>query len=309
MPQIVLKLPNTKINEMKKFYHSYLKSSPPGAIFAAKTANSSITAYKSGKVLFQGKAPELDAKRWGSETNVVTKKTGTSKPAHGYAPADSLFSSSHIGSDEAGTGDYFGPITVAAAFVTREQIGELKSIGVTDSKNLNDPTIKSLAKKIVALNIPYSLAVLHNQKYNRLQQKGWTQGKMKTILHHHAISKVLEKIAPMEPEGILIDQFSEPPSFIRHLQSEKRELQKNVYFMTKAESHSIAVATASIIARASFVKEMDKLSEQMGITIPKGASQKVDQVAGSILRKNGLTALDKCAKVHFANTKKAEKYQ
>ncbi|MRH42915.1 ribonuclease HIII [Aquibacillus halophilus] len=309
MPQIVLILSKEKILELKSFYKNSLKAAPPGAIFSAKTSNSSITAYKSGKVLFQGASPETEAAKWGSVQQTTSEnKKGTLKSAHSYAPPSSLFTSSHIGSDEAGTGDYFGPITVAAAYVKKEQIPLLKEIGVKDSKNLTDDKIQLIAKEIVKMKVPYSLVILHNEKYNKLQSKGWTQGKMKTMLHHHAITKLLKKIEPNKPVGILIDQFSLPHSYKNHLKSEREVLQENVYFMTKAESHSIAVATGSIIARASFVKEMDKLSDLAGVTLPKGASQKVDKVAGGILRNIGLDELSKYAKIHFANTEKAKHY-
>ncbi|WP_226036476.1 ribonuclease HIII [Aquibacillus saliphilus] len=310
MPQVVLKLSHEKIQMLKNYYARSLKACPPGAIFAAKTSNSSITAYKSGKVLFQGASPETEASKWGSinENTSSKKKSSIQKSTHAYAPASTLFTSSHIGSDEAGTGDYFGPITVAAAYVSKEQIPLLKKIGVKDSKNLTDDNIQLIARELVKMKIPYSLVILHNEKYNQLQKKGWTQGKMKTMLHHHAITKLLKKMEPDKPDGILIDQFSQPHSYINHLKSEKEVLQEKVYFMTKAESYSIAVAAGSIIARASFVKEMDKLSKLAGLTLPKGASQKVDKVAGSILAKSGEVELYKYAKVHFANTKKAENY-
>lgn len=274
-------------------------------MFAARTDNGSITAYKTGKVLFQGHSPDVEAKKWGA---TVQKSKPKKEITHEYSPPESLFTSSHIGSDEAGTGDFFGPMTVAAAYVPEEKISKLKELGVRDSKNLKDDKIKVIAKEIIRLGIPYSLIVLHNKKYNRLQQNGWTQGKMKTILHHQVIAKVSEKIAPEQPAGILIDQFSEPSSYLRHLKSETKEIQKNVYFITKAESYSIAVAAASIIARTSFLHQMDKLSEQTGVLLPKGAAKKVDQAASNIIKKDGPEALGTCAKTHFANTKKAEAY-
>ncbi|MBM7571974.1 ribonuclease HIII [Aquibacillus albus] len=310
MPQVVRKLTKENITKMKAHYEGKLKATPPGAIFSAKTEHAVITAYKSGKVLFQGKSPEVEANKWGiSETNTANTKHKKTASGHSYAPPNELFTSSHIGSDEAGTGDYFGPITVAAAYVRNDQLPLLKEIGVKDSKNLTDKTIRLIAKDLIKLNIPYSLVVLHNEKYNRLQSKGWTQGKMKTLLHHHAITKLLKKIDPEQPDGILIDQFCQPNVYKNHLKTEGKQLQEKAYFMTKAESYSIAVATGSIIARASFVKEMDKLSDIAGIQLPKGASQKVDQVAGSILRKGGHQELSKYTKYHFANTKKAEAYQ
>ncbi|WP_093216340.1 ribonuclease HIII [Sediminibacillus albus] len=307
MPQVVLKLTSQDMDKMKTYYQKYLKTAPSGSVFAAKTPSCSITAYKSGKVLFQGRTPNDEADKWGTAEQTAAskiKKSSTSK--HQYIPPESLFISSHIGSDEAGTGDYFGPVTVAAAFITADQIPLLKDLGVKDSKHLTDEKIRSIAQELVKQKIPYSLVVLHNEKYNQLQSKGWSQGKMKTMLHHHAITKLSQKISPIQPDGILIDQFSEPNVYIKHLATEKEQLQSNVYFMTKAESHSIAVAAGSIIARASFVKEMEKLSEKLGTELPKGASQKVDKAAATIIGKHGKQALNECAKTHFANTKKAE---
>ncbi|WP_347833918.1 hypothetical protein [Gracilibacillus sp. JCM 18860] len=106
--------------------------------------------------------------------------------------------------------------------------------------------------------------------------------------------------------GILIDQFCQPLSYRKHISSEGgAKLQENVFFMTKAESYSTSVAAASIIARAKFVKEMDLLSERLGVTIPKGASSKVDETAAYLIKKHGLDVLYDNAKIHFANTDKA----
>jgi len=316
MPQEVLTLPKSVIEKMKMHYAKQLDgATPPGAVFRAKTANAAITAYNSGKVLFQGKAPAQETRMWSKDavaTSSKAKKPAKAKSTFqkqvsGVVPEGFLVSS-HIGSDEAGTGDYFGPVTVACAFVAADQIEVLRAIGVQDSKNLTDATIRKLAKDIVNLGIPYALLVLHNEKYNKLQRKGWTQGKIKAMLHHHAIEKLLAKIEGIPSAGILIDQFCMPDVYIRHITSEKGKLPENTYFMTKGESHSIAVAAGSIIARTSFVKEMDRLSEEIGFTLPKGASAKVDATIAEVIKSYGREKLEYIAKVHFANTQKAEKY-
>ncbi|WP_306452912.1 ribonuclease HIII [Terribacillus saccharophilus] len=323
--QIVLQLPLDTIQQMKVNYSRTEKPAPPGAIFSAKTPSCSITAYKSGKVLFQGKAPETEANKWGTASappkgpkpgvkdhkHPAPKGPAGLKPSvndHRYAPAPTLFSSSHIGSDEAGTGDFFGPITVASVYVDKSQFALLKELGVKDSKLLKDDAIQRIAKDLMHVELPYSLLVMRNERYNQLQQRGWSQGKMKTMMHHHAIQNLLAKIAPTQPEGILIDQFQLPSTYIKHLATEDERLQQNVSFMTKAESHSLAVAAASIISRASFVREMDKLSKQAGFTIPKGASAAVDQAAGRLIRTHGRQALPVFTKMHFANSAKAEKF-
>ncbi|MCP3025490.1 ribonuclease HIII [Halobacillus sp. A5] len=309
MSQVVLTLPKSKLTEVKNHYRNSLKSNPPAhAVFSAKTPNCTITGYSSGKVLFQGPNPQAEADKWGNSSSPSIKtKQSLARSNHRFHPEDSLFTSSHIGSDEAGTGDFFGPVTVAAAYIKEHQIGQLKAIGVKDSKHLTDKQITQIAKQIVEMNIPYTLMRLHNTKYNQWQEKGWSQGKMKTLLHHQAIEKLLKKIEPEHPVGILIDQFSQPDVYLKHLQSENKDLQDNVYFMTKAESYSIAVAVGSILARSSFVKAMNQMEKDTGLPIPKGASMKVDRAAAKIIEVYGEDKLRELAKIHFANKEKAKK--
>ncbi|WHX27691.1 ribonuclease HIII [Virgibacillus halodenitrificans] len=308
MSQVVAAISKDKIIEMKSFYSTYLTNTPQGAIFRAKTPNAVITAYHSGKVLFQGSNPEAEAGKWPESSNKKSSYKKTQRLNNSYAPPESLFGSNHIGTDEAGTGDYFGPITVAGVFIKKEQIHSLKTMGVKDSKNLTDSVIRKLAPEIVKLNLPYSSLVLPNEKYNRLQEKGWTQGKMKAMLHHHVIKNIFGNIDTTQLDGILIDQFCEPHVFQRHISSEKESILEKTYFMTKAESYSIAVAAASIIARSRFLSEMDLLSDKLGIVLPKGASKKVDQTIAKVILEKGESTLDGCAKTHFANTRKAQAY-
>lgn len=296
------------IEKMKKEYEHVLVNAPPGALFRAKTKQAVITAYKSGKVLFQGNAPLEEAAKWTAEGDTGTKKAGGHPPKIMDRIDSDLYTKSHIGSDESGTGDYFGPITVAAVYIKQEQVETLKQLGIQDSKKITDANIKALAKEITKRAIPYSLLVLHNQKYNHLQQAGWSQGKMKAILHHHAIQNLLKKIGDTHYEGIVIDQFCTPPVYKNYLASEQLKLANKTFFQTKAESYSIAVATASIIARASFLNEMEKLSKQIGSSLLKGAGKQVDKLAAAIIQKEGETSLHNYAKVHFANTQKAKRY-
>ncbi|WP_226370684.1 ribonuclease HIII [Virgibacillus alimentarius] len=307
--QSVHKLTLETINKMKKYYQHFLQDPPQGSLFRAKTKNAVITAYKSGKVLFQGASPEAEAGKWMNKQQVPkSQQKVTSQKTSLYTPPLTLFNNSHIGSDEAGTGDYFGPITVACTYVKKEQIAALSELGVKDSKNISDEQIRKLSKEIIKSRLPYSLLVLRNEKYNKLQKKGWSQGKMKAMLHHHAIKNLQQKINNQPLKGILIDQFCEPSLYKKYISSEKESLSAKTYFITKAESYSLAVAAGSIIARASFLNEMDKLSKKIGVPLQKGASYLVDQTIANIIKKRGKQVLHTCAKTHFANTNKAKKY-
>ena len=76
-------------------------------------------------------------------TSLTSKKTKTLSSSNLPTNISQL---SMIGSDEVGTGDYFGPITVCAAYVRQDQIHLLKELGVQDSKNLNDEKISCYRK-------------------------------------------------------------------------------------------------------------------------------------------------------------------
>lgn len=311
MGQATIILEKEEIEKMKTYYYNYLEKSPQGAIFRARTDNAVITAYRSGKILFQGNNIDTEINKWKKGLG-IPKKTSTTKRktanTSSYIPPSSVLTGNQIGSDESGTGDYFGPVTTAAVYITKDQITLLKELGIQDSKAINDEVVQKLAKDIAMMNIPYSLMILHNDKYNSLQQRGWSQGKMKAMLHHSTINQLIKKIDNAPYEGIVIDQFCQPSVYINYLKSEQKYLNDKTYFMTKAENHAIAVAAGSVIARASFLQEMRRLSHEIGIDLLKGASTKVDQLIARIIKEKGHTTLERIAKLHFKNTEKAEKY-
>ncbi|MBO9130583.1 ribonuclease HIII [Bacillus sp. 165] len=305
--QVVLKTTAAAIEKMKAYYVSSLQPKvPQGGIFSAKIPGCTITAYKSGKVMFQGPESTQEASRWGTAESNEIPKAPTVKKTTNYTPPASISSMSIIGSDEVGTGDYFGPITVVAVYVDKKQIPLLKELGVRDSKNLNDDQIKKIAKDLLTV-VPYSLLSLHNPKYNELQQRGMNQGQIKAWLHNQAIRNVSEKITPEAPEAILIDQFVQPDTYYKYLARQKDVQKKNVYFATKGESVHVAVAAASILARYAFVKQFDELSKKAGFSLPKGAGAQVDAAAAKLIKKYGEESLKKFTKLHFANTEKAKR--
>ncbi|MDQ0270057.1 ribonuclease HIII [Cytobacillus purgationiresistens] len=305
MSNVVLIKKIEEINQMKKHYKSFLsEKQPPGSVFSAKTPACSITAYKSGKVLFQGGGSETEAKKWG-ELPAIKQATKEKKVIGGHLP-ENFASLSVIGSDEVGTGDFFGPVTVVAAYVKKEQIPLLKELGVQDSKNLNDEKIMNIAKQIKDI-ISYSLLTLHNDKYNQLQQSGMSQGKIKAYLHNQAIGSVLNKISPEKPDAILIDQFAQEGVYYNYLKSQPNVQRENVYFSTKGESVHLAVAAASILARYAFVLRFADLSKKAGFHLTKGAGPKVDECAARLIHEKGKETLPSFVKLHFANTEKATK--
>ncbi|MEK4200954.1 ribonuclease HIII [Cytobacillus sp. FSL K6-0265] len=305
MSQIVLKKSTAELQQMKTHYQALLSpKQPPGSIFTAKTNNCTITAYKSGKVLFQGAGCQSEADKWGGSSSAVAPKKKASAPKGSKLP-DRFASLSVVGSDEVGTGDYFGPMTVVAAYVSATNIPLLKELGVQDSKNLNDQRIIHIAKQIKEV-IPFSLLTLHNEKYNNMQQKGMSQGKLKALLHNQAINSVLGKMSPEKPDAVLIDQFAQEGVYYNYLKSQANIQRENVYFSTKGESVHLAVAAASILARYAFLLRFEELSKKAGFPLTKGAGPKVDECGAKLIHIHGEDSLKYFVKLHFANTEKAK---
>lgn len=288
---------NQLITQLKPYQ---VERKGPGIVFAAKKDHISITVYRSGKILFQGK----NAAQVGSQ--YFHSKPTETKISHskGDPLPPTISTMSVLGSDETGTGDYFGPITVAACFVKEDQIEFLRTLGVRDSKQLSDEQMIKLAPSIQRVTT-YDVQILDNETYNTWQQEPMSQGKMKAILHNRALRNVCEQL--QTTPFILIDQFAQRSTYFNYLKDMPDVVRNNVHFATQAESVHLAVAAASILARVAFVQEMERLSETIGVTLPKGASRKVDEVAAQILKRKGTSSLRSISKWHFANTQKAMK--
>ncbi|HAR2860323.1 TPA: ribonuclease HIII [Staphylococcus aureus] len=307
MANIVFKLSDKDITTLMSRITFDTENLPQGMKARAKYQNTTVNIYQSGKVMFQGNHAEAVSKELlPQHSQLNTNKTKKKNMANSFLEQTLMYDQFNcIGSDEAGSGDYFGPLTVCAAFVTKEHVPILKTLGVDDSKKLTDTKIVELAEQLVTF-IPHSLLTLHNEKYNIQQAKGWTQVKMKAVLHNEAIKNVLEKIDSSQLDYIVIDQFAKREVY-NHYALSDIPLPKKTKFETKGESKSLAIAVASIISRYAFVTYMDQISKNINMAIPKGAGAKVDVIAAKIIKKYGLSRLDTISKKHFKNREKAQK--
>lgn len=302
MANLIQTLSQNEIEKLIQKINADTSNLAPGMIAKAKYQGVTISIYKSRKVMFQGQNVEAVAQKLLGPKSVSIAAT---KPVTPQKHSVNYNQMSCIGSDEAGSGDYFGPLTVCACYVSKENIAVLKTLGVDDSKKLNDRKIVELAEQLVTF-LPHSLIVLDNPNYNERQAMGWSQVKMKAVLHNACIQNVLKKVEQSDIDAIVIDQFAQPGVYKRYALGDI-PLEKRTHFETKGESKSLAIAAASIISRYAFVKHMDLLSKKMHQTILKGASGKVDLLAAQIIEKQGLPQLDAITKKHFGNREKALK--
>lgn len=308
MSTVVLTLTIPEIEQLREANSFAIVKVPAHTHYQMKFANFSLTAYTSGKAVFQGDELSIEAfLEQNGLTGIPQKSAPTTKKK--AAPESTLphgFANwSVIGSDEVGTGSYFGPLTVAAAYVPQDKIAALKELGVRDSKNLTDTQIRMIVPKIKEL-IPYKLLTVSPEKYNDTH-KTKNMNEIKALLHNQVLKTMLETIAPEHPQAILIDEFAPASTYYRYLKGETIADKDLTYFQTKGESHHIAVAAASMIARDGFLAGLEQLSQLSGYDIPSGADDNVDRIAARILKLEGEEALYRLAKMHFANTEKVRK--
>lgn len=207
---------------------------------------------------------------------------------------------SSIGSDEVGTGDFFGPIVVTASYVSIEDIPFLEKLGVKDSKKMSDETILKIVPDIIN-RIKYKSVVLSNEEYNSLHSSGINMNAIKALLHNRVLYDLEKEIK--DYDYVIVDQFVNQKKYFEYLKNEN-DVFKNITFMTKAEDKNLAVACGSLISRYKFLLELDKLGEKYDMFFPKGASNLVDEFGAKFVRKFGETEICKVAKMNFKNVEK-----
>lgn len=301
---ITLKVCEETKRQMIEFFADLKREkTPPYAVFQAKDGDTVVTLYESGKAVFQGKDADLASDFWietekihNGSANTTDSREKEKKKVEKILP----IRINSIGSDEVGTGDYFGPIVVTASYVNKDNIDFLLDLGVKDSKKLNDEQIIQIVPKIIQ-RIPYQTFILKNKEYNLRKSENINMNQMKAILHNKVLYELKSKNYPYQ--YIVVDQFEPAASYYKHIQATSKKV-NDIFFLTKAEDQCLSVACSSLISRYIFLKEMNSLSKDIGMTLPKGAGPIVDEAAKKIVEKYGKEKLNEIAKLNFKNTDK-----
>ena len=307
---ITLKISKNTMDEMNEFFEDFKRPKTPAyALFQADDADCVVTVYESGKAVFQGKSADISAQLWiererhlnpNKLVDVKNSEQKDKKDKKEIVIDPKIYNASCIGSDEVGTGDYFGPIVVTSAYVSKENIKWLESIGVKDSKKLTDDKIMEIVPDIIK-KIPYKSIILRNSEYNDRYNENNNMNKLKAILHNKVLLALTSEIR--DYEYVIVDEFAQKYIYFSYLK-ESDNVFRNITFMTKGEDKSLAVACASLISRYIFIKEFDKLSEKVDEFLPKGASDAVTDMGKKLVNKFGKDILHDVAKLNFKNTTK-----
>lgn len=279
---VTLKLSNNEAESLKERLGNYgytsAKPTNPYVLWRMNGKGITVMYYSKGSLVAQGEG----------DFSIFTDKGN-----HENEKSDSY--TSHIGSDEVGKGDYFGPLVVCSAFVEEKDLDLIKENGITDSKKLSDSKMLKIFEMLKDV-IKYQAVIAYPEEYNQHTKEYKNVSYFLASLHRRAVEGLLGKINISNPE-LIIDQFSLNKG---RLENEFKGLNVNLTQFHKGES-DIAVATASVFARAIFVQEFENMSEKYGMIFPKGATNVIN-FGKDFVKKYGQEELKNVAKISFRTT-------
>ena len=294
---VVLRVNEKTREKMIKYYEDKKRDKViPYVVFQAQDGDTVVTMYESGKVMFQGASADIDAGMW-SDIDGVEKqdKVKIKKEERKY------YECSSIGSDEVGTGDYFGPIVVTSCFVSKDDIPFVEELGIKDSKKLDDTKIIKIAPELIK-KIKYKSLIMSNKEYNDKYSSSYNINKIKAIMHNKVLWRMVHE-EDLKYDYIIVDEFAREARYYEYLEGNP-EIQRTITFMTKAEDKNLAVACASVISRYIFIKEFDKICDEIHIPLVKGAGSDVDTIGKEVVETYGKEKLKEIAKYNFKNTER-----
>ena len=253
-----------------------------------------LNVYRTGKVSTGGRASRLkeilEGWRTGEGQAGGRRSSGFSGSRPGLDPTPRL------GIDEAGKGDYFGPLVVAGVRVTGGEVAEkLRGIGVRDSKAVGALGVRPMAERVLeaAGNENVRIVVLHPEEYEARRNSAGNINELLSEVDSEIIHDLKEEV-----QAVVVDEYA---------RSARRKLAPAVPSGVRLEvrpraEDDAAVAAASVLARARQLEEMDRLSEEVGFRLPLGATH-VLEAGRRVVQEKGEAGLREVAKTHFATTR------
>ncbi len=258
----------------------------------------SVVSYESGKLTVQGKGT-ADFVQFTLETEILHEARFGYEKELAQIENPAMFEP-HAGIDESGKGDYFGPLVVACAYTDSAIATKLMEAGVADSKTISSDARMMALDAVIRKECAgrFSIVTVGPEAYNRLYSSFGNLNRLLAWGHAKALEELLTRV-PTCPRAIS-DQFAQSEATVRRaLQERGRQIVLEQH--PKAEA-DIAVAAASILARAEFVRLLKRLGDGIGKTLPKGGGPLVKAMAKELAAEGGNDALAKVAKLHFSIT-------
>lgn len=297
MDSVTIKVNEKTLEKMKKFYDSQMVPyDHPEVLFHAEMIGCRIFALKNMEVVFEGIRAYEASVHWVKEPKVKTKKVVSDKDESG------VFIQKHIGSDDVGNSDYFGPICTVACYVSEDDIQWLKTLDIpTEVKTLPATEIVRLAK-IIKERVIYSLLILDNPHYNKMISEGINNAHLKAKLHNQAITNIMQRLNfPVATK--VIEQFVASKTYYNYLKNEVIVV-KDLTFEKNSYETYYAMICAHILARYASLQYFNNMSRSLKVKLPYGSTSAADQVAIKLVQQFGENILNKVAKKNMNNTKR-----
>lgn len=254
----------------------------------------------SSKIVLEKGSPAIEqilTEKLGQPQGLALNGPKTTLKAETAGQEDLLISEAHIGTDESGKGDYFGPLVIAGFFLEPSDVPLLREIGVADSKTISDKKIKVMAEKLREFfKNKYNLVYINPEKYNVLYAKMTNLNKLLAWGHSRVMENLLETV---NCQYVIADKFGNDKFIQQALMQKGRQIK---LIQTPRAEQDLAVAAASVLARDVFLTKMEELSSRYGLTLPKGCNAQVKRAARQILAQHGRAEIGKVAKLHFKTT-------
>lgn len=265
----------------------FILSPAPHAFFSAKKQGISCTLYLSGKITVQGKGKD-EFIAYYLEPEIL-KNLSYTHPEIGIDPM------ARIGLDEAGKGDFFGPLCIAGFYAKEGSVQELLDLGVRDSKKMSDESVLALSQKLKAA-FPYKVLKLFPETYNRLYEKFHNLNRMLAWGHSTVLEELINKTGCKQA---ILDQFADEKLMQGFLERKKLDVHLKQRFRGEEDP---VVAAASILARAAFLEGLEELEKKFHVKLPKGASSLVIVAGKKAIETAGHEILPSICKTHFKTT-------
>ena len=210
---------------------------------------------------------------------------------------------SHIGCDETGSGDFFGPLCVVACYIDERDYDWLASLNVRDPKLMTPQEVIEIAREIKD-RLVYSLLILDNSHYNQMAAAGNNLANIKAKLYNQAVTNVMQKVA-MKVDKKVVNQFVSPKTYYNYLKSEVIVV-KDMIFETNADEQYLAVLAAEIISRYAYLQYFASMTKSLKMNLARGAGTNAEIVAVKLAHKYGDKILTKVCKLNFTNMKRVK---
>jgi ribonuclease HIII len=300
---MTLIIPRNKFDSLKTFLEKkgYSFEDRPHQFFLARNKGMVLNLYENGKIVFQGNNEQEKVAIMDFLNSINAKEAVKAETKYPLLE----IRETRIGTDEAGKGDYFGPLVIAGVLANENQIKIFEELGVKDSKNLSDSSIRDYAKKIKDFlgKDQFSIIAIKPAKYNQLHESMKNVNRILAWGHARAIENLLEKNT--DCQLAVADQFGDQ----RFIEDALMQHGRNIKIIqTPKAERELSVAAASILARNEFVRAMDQMGRNYSFQFPKGATN-VIAAAEKFVRKFGANGLNEVAKIHFKTTKQINNYE